>query len=70
MDSPDFIGTSPGTGVQTRKSNAGTPFPRAERSMPNTSKAVANSKIEKLGTTIIATDLIMPPFWQKQWQKL
>ena len=29
--------------------------------MPKTSKAVANSKIEKLGTTIIATDLIMPP---------
>ena len=38
--------------------------------MPNTSNAVANSKIEKLGTTIIATDLIMPPLWQKQWQKL
>ncbi len=65
MDRPDLSGMSPGSGAQTRKSKAGTPFPRSERSMPKTSKAVANSKIEKLGTTIIATDLIMIPVWQK-----
>ena len=69
-DRPDFIETSPGTGVQTRKSKAGTPVPRSDRSTPKTSNAVPNSKIEKCGTTIIATDVIMTPFWQKQWQKL
>jgi hypothetical protein len=65
MDRPDLSLTVPGSGAHTRKSNAGTPPPRAVLSMPNTSQAVANSKIEKLGTTMTATDLSMSPLWQK-----
>jgi hypothetical protein len=65
MDSPDFNGTFPGQGVHTRKSKAGTPLPRADLSMPKTSHAVPNSNIEKLGTTMTATDVSMLPLWQE-----
>ena len=49
MDRPDFSRTSPGSGVQTRKSKAGTPLPRSDLSMPNTSKAVRELEDREVG---------------------